>query len=329
LKIVVADCSWGSIDVERRYLPPDSCVIGFQCKTAQEVVTACRDADAIMAEYAPLTSSVLENLSRCRIIANTAIGVDNIDIAAATRLGIAVTNVPGYCAHEVADHTMALLLALNRNIVEFERSIRKQIWDINSGAGMKRLAGQTMGLIGFGKIARMVAARAKSFGLKVIAYSPSGQVCTAADDVQLLDLDTVLSQSDILSVHLPLTEDTQGFFDWNKFLQMKKRPIFINTARGKVVNEPDLVAALQEGLISSAALDVLTEEPPDFTSEIFKFKNVIITPHVGFYSETSLEEVRRRSALNVTNFLQGNYSESNILNITGLKCSGDDMAGGF
>lgn len=316
MKVVIADCSWGSIDVEKKYLPPDAEVVGRQFRIEEEVLAECVDADAILAEYAPFPRSVLEKLKKCKIISNTAIGYDNIDVTAAAELNIAVANVPGYCSYEVADHAMALLLALNRNIVGYERDVRRGVWDVNSFVmPIRRLAGQTLGLIGFGGIAQKVAARAKSFGLIVLAYSPSvSREFAEARGVQLVELEELLSSADIISVHLPLKASTAGFLNKERFGLMQKKPLLINTARGKVINEEDLIAALDSGLISGAALDVMADEPPDFASPLFKFENVIITPHAGFYSETALEEVRRRSALNVTNFFAGDYSDINIVN---------------
>lgn len=313
--IVVADCSWNSIEVEKKYLPQNAIVEGFQCTTEEEVISICENADAILAEYAPFTEKVLRSLKRCKIISNTAIGFDNIDIKAATELGIAVANVPGYCINEVADHTLALILASNRNIVGYARKIRNKKWELEPGFAMKRLEGQTLGLLGFGKIPQYVAKRAQSFGINVIAYDPYlTQEFASSFKVKLVNLDELLATSDIISCHLPLTQSTIGFIDKEKFAKMKKQPLFVNTSRGKVVNEKDLIEALEQKMISAAALDVLADEPPSFDSKLFEFDNVIITPHAGFYSETALEEVRRRSALNVKNYLEGNLEGVNLVN---------------
>ncbi len=316
MKIVITDCSWGSIDIEKKYLPKEAQVIGCQCKTEQDLLEVCRDADAVLAEYAPFTRDVLKEMKSCKIISNTAIGVDNIDIKAAAEYNIAVANVPDYCINEVADHTMALLLASNRNIVQYDKSVRGKIWDINYVPSMKRLSGQVLGLVGFGKIAQMVALRAMSFGISVITYKQNqNEDFVNSLNVRLVGIEELLKESDIISSHLPLTEKTEGFFDKQKFSMMKKNPIFINTSRGKVVNETDLVEALKKGIVRAAALDVLVDEPPCFDSEIFNMENVIITPHAGFYSETALEEVRRRSAQNITNFFSKSFDKINIVNL--------------
>lgn len=318
--IKVIDGGWGPIESVRSYLPENADFSGMTCLTEEDIIKAAADADAIMAEYAPLTRKTLSHLKRCRIISNSTVGIDNIDVAAATDFGIAIANVPGYCTYEVADHTLALLLALNRNIVNYEKKVRCGIWDIDSAPPMRRLDGQVMGLIGFGQIARMVADRAASFGLRVIAYDPFVEEKTAGlHHTVLTSLEDLFAQSDIISLHLPLSDQSAGFLNREKFEMMKKKPVLINTARGKIIAEQDLIHALKEGLVSAAALDVMVSEPPDFSSELFSLPNVIITPHAGFYSETSVEELRRRCALNITNFFKGNYDAISILNPEVLK----------
>ncbi len=316
LKIVVTDCSWGGIDVERKYLPNGTVVEGYQLKNEDEVINACKDADAILSEYAPLTRRVLTQLKKCKIISNTSIGVDNIDIEAATELGIVVANVPGYCALEVAEHAMTLILSSCRNIVMYDKNVRKGIWDISHAPSMRRIAGQVLGLVGFGNISQNVAVRAKSFGMKVITYSSVPRELTDSFGVESVDIDYLLQESDIISSHIPLNRKNMNFFDRNKFLKMKKKPLFVNTSRGGVVKEDDLIAALEKGYIRGAALDVLSEEPPKSSNRLLQMDNVIITPHAGFCSEEALEEVRRRSAQNVTNYFNNKFDSINLIKNT-------------
>lgn len=306
LKIVIADCSWRSMDVEKRHLPPDAEVLMYQIADEDELIAACRDADAILAEYAPFTAKVLCGLKKCRIISNTAIGYNNIDVAAAKEKRITVANVPGYCAYEVAEHTMALILASLRNVVSYDRLVRKRVWDIAAAAGMRRIAGQTLGLAGFGNIPRFVARRARGFEFNILAYDPYVKQETADQfGVTMVDIGELLAKSDVISCHIPMTAETAGFFNADKFARMKNGALFINTSRGGVVNENDLCAALKSGHLAGAALDVMENEPPGFSGGLFSLDNVIITPHAAFCSEESLEEVRRRSAQNVTNFFNG------------------------
>ncbi|MCG8482250.1 MAG: C-terminal binding protein [Clostridia bacterium] len=313
LKIVVTDCSWNVIDVEKKYLPSDASVKGYQCKSEEEVIAVCEDADAILSECAPFSKNVLEKLKKCKIISNTAVGVDNIDVEAASDLGIAVANVPGYCAGEVADHTVALMLAFNRDIIGYHQMIKNKAWRMKSVLPIKRMSTQTMGLIGFGDIAQAVTRRALGFGMKILVYSRRKEKVEAFG-LQMVELDELLEQSDIVSIHCALNERTEGLIYKEKFLKMKKKPLLINTSRGKVVDGKDLIEALEQGLIRGAALDVLENEPPNFSNPLFKMENVIITPHAGFYSEEALEEVRRRSALNIKNYLNENYDEVSLVN---------------
>ena len=314
MKIVIADCSWNSIDIETEYLPNDAIIVGCQCKTEEDVLENCADADAILAEYAPLNKRVLSQLKHLKIISNTATGVDNIDVQAAKELGIAVANVPGYCISEVADQAMALILANCRYVVGYNNSVKEGNWDLDCMPKMRRIDGMTIGLVGFGKISRAVATRAQAFGMKVLTYSKVPDEIVSRYNVKKVDIDELLSKSDIISSHIPFNENTADFFNLEKFEKMAKKPIFVNTSRGKVVNEQDLVIALEKGYIRAAGLDVMREEPPAPDNRLLKMDNVIITPHAGFYSIEALEEVRRRSAMNVTNFFKKHYEDICFLN---------------
>lgn len=313
VKIVIVDCSWNAIDVEQAQFPEDWVVEGHQCKTEEELIAVCRDADGILAEYAPVTRRVLEALERCRIISNTSTGYDNIDAASAKALGIAVANVPDYCTSEVADHTLALILAGWRNIVSYHEAVRRGVWDQDAVPTMHRLTGKTLGLVGFGHIARAVAKRAQGFGLNVIAHTAVPEELLEAHGVRRVCLDELLGTADIISSHIPYTEKTADFFNKGVFERMKKAPLFVNTSRGRVVDETALVDALERGLVGGAALDVLREEPPDFTSPLMAMKQVIITPHSAFYSVEALEECRRRSAQNVANYLQNRPDQVHLV----------------
>lgn len=314
MKIVITDCSWNSYDEELRHLPSDAQTVCAQIHNEEDLIRVCGDADAILSEYAPLSATVLRQLKKLKIISNTAIGVDNIDVAAAKELGIAVANVPNYCAYEVADHAAALMLASLRNIVVFERKVRSGVWDINDAPPMQRIAGQKLGLLGFGRIPQMVSERAKGFGIEVKAYDPYLPPEVAAGfGVELVSMDEILEDSDIISCHLPLMPQTAGMINKDVFDKMRKKPLFINTSRGRVINEGDMIEALKSGRIKAAALDVLESEPADFSSDIFKLDNVIITPHAGFFSTTALEEVRRRSAQNVANYFKNDFTDINFI----------------
>lgn len=314
VKIVISDCSWGNIDVERRYLPPQAQVEGHQIADEETLIEVCRDADAVLAEYAPFTRQVIERLERCRVIGQTAIGYDNIDLDAAREKGIRVTNVPGYCAGEVADHTMALMLACLRGVVEGDRQIRQGRWDLSALPPLHRLAGRTVGLLGFGDIARAVARRAAAFEMRVLVWSRRmTPERAAANGVAYAPLEQLLAEADVLSCHLPLSAQTRHFLNAERLGQCKRGVVLINTSRGALVDEGALVQMLQSGQVAAAGLDVLEHEPPAFDQALFAQQHVIITPHSGFYSEEALEEVRRRSAQNVAAVLAGQPERASVV----------------
>lgn len=305
MRIVCADGTWNNIDIEKDIFPKDWIIEGFQCKTEEDIIRVCKDADAILVEYAPVTRRVLEELKNCKIISEFGTGYDNIDIKAASELNIAVANVPNYCTEDVADHTFALILSSYRNIVSTQFDINKGSWGGASLSTNGALQGKTIGLVGYGNIAQEVASRARAFSMRVISYTSVPDHVLYGNNVERVSLEDLLNQSDIISSHIPYNETNADFFNKATFSMMAKKPYFINTSRGKVVNEEDLIEALKNGIIKGAALDVLRNEPPDFSSPLFSMENVIITPHVAYYSVESVAECRSRSSLNVLNYLEG------------------------
>jgi len=238
--------------------------------------------------------------------------VDNIDLAAAKELGIAVANVPDYCFDEVAEHAMALILATLRNICGYNEKVTKEKkWDFGERPyDLYRINGSTLGLIGCGQIPRRVARMAQGFGMKVVGYDPYlPQEVAEASGIKLMSMEELAAESDAILSHVPLMPSTVKLVSTNLFDHVKKQPVFVSTARGGSVDHDALCAALKDGRIRAAGLDVVEDEPANFDTEIFQCENVIFTPHAAFYSETALEEVRRRSAENVVNFLSGNLEQ--------------------
>lgn len=276
------------------------------CRTPDEVAELTRDADAVLNCYAPMPTSVIEQLQRCRVIARYGIGVDTVDLAAATRKGIAVTNVPEYCVDEVSDHALALLLAWARKIVVADRAVHAGTWSLASAAPITRLQGQTLGLIGLGKIARRLAAKAQALGMVVVGsdpYVPAEAVAPLG--ITLLDAERVMEQADYLSLHAPLTPETRGMLDAAAFARMKPTAYLINTARGPLVDEQAVIAALQSGRIGGVALDVLPTEPLPADSPLLTLPNAILTPHIGYYSEESLRDLQQSAVDEVLRALRG------------------------
>ena len=295
-------------------LEPEKAVLGplgvelrpAQCHTPEEVHAHVQGADGLLVCYAPVPGDVIRSLEGCRIIARYGIGVDNVDLAAATEMGIVVTNVPDYCVDEVSDHSLALLLALSRKVPMADRRVRGGEWSVPKLGPMRRLRGRTLGLVGFGKIPRALAPKAQAFGLRVIAYDPYFPAEQAAKmDVELVDLDELLASSDLISLHAPLTEETRELVRAENIAKMKPGVLLVNTARGPLVNIPDLVEGLRSGRIGGAALDVLPSEPAPAGSPLFEFENVILTPHSAWSSVEALKDLQAKAAEEVARALQG------------------------
>jgi D-3-phosphoglycerate dehydrogenase len=273
---------------------------------AGDILAVARDADAVLVTYARLPGDLLRQLKSCKAIGRFGLGVDNIDLAAAKELGIAVNYVPDYCLREVSDHAMALLLALARKVVFSDALVQSGRWEVPPIVPLRRLEGQVLGLIGFGHIPRALAPKAKAFGLRVITHDPYvAPAILAAAGVEGVGFDDLLARSDFISVHAPLLPATRGLINAAAFAKMKDGAFLINTARGPLVDETALVAALDAKKLGGAALDVVTAEPLAKDSPLLHRDNVILTPHTAFYSVESLEELQIKCASDVARVLSG------------------------
>ena len=273
---------------------------------ADDILAVARDADAVLVTYARLPGELLRQLTRCRAIGRFGLGVDNIDLVAAKELGMAVNYVPDYCLREVSDHAMALLLALARKVTLSNALVQSGRWEVPPLVPLRRLEGQVLGLIGFGHIPRALTPKAKAFGLSVIAHDPYvPPAVLAAAGVDGVGFDELLARSDFISVHAPLSPATRGLIDAAAFAKMKDGAFLINTARGPLVDESALVAALDAKKLGGAALDVMSVEPPAADSPLFHRDNVVLTPHTAFYSVEALEELQTKCARDVARVLSG------------------------
>jgi D-3-phosphoglycerate dehydrogenase len=274
--------------------------------SADDILAVARDADAVLVTYAKLPGELLRQLTRCKAIGRFGLGVDNIDLPAAKQLGIAVNYVPDYCLREVSDHAMALLLALARKVTQSNQLVQSGRWEVPPIVPLHRLEGRVLGLIGFGNIPRALAPKAKSFGFKVIAHDPYvDRDALAKAGVEGVSFDDLLARSDFVSVHAPLLPATRGLLDAAAFAKMKTGAYVINTARGPLVDEAALVAALDSGKLGGAALDVVAAEPLAKDSPLLNRDNVILTPHTAFYSVEALEELQTKCASDVARVLSG------------------------
>lgn len=275
-----------------------------QCKTEEEVIEVSQGAVGLINSEIPITRNIIESLSGLKIIAKYSLGVDNIDVEAATENNVYVTNVPDYCQDEVSDHALTLILSLSRKIVSLNQSVKQGKWLFTEGVPMRRFNTQTVGLISYGNIARKLAKKLKAIGFNVIAYDPYIKP-NLGNDVELVSLEELMGCSDVVSIHSPLVKETYHMINKEVLELAKPNAIIINTGRGSVINESDLVEALREGKISGAGLDVLEKEPVDLNNPLLSMENVILTPHIAFYSEDSMQELKRKTILNIIDFLQG------------------------
>jgi D-3-phosphoglycerate dehydrogenase / 2-oxoglutarate reductase len=308
-RVVITDCDHGSIEEEKEEFSQIGAeLILAQVQEEKGLARACKDADGLLNQYALLSRKVLENLPKCKVISRYGVGVDSVDLKAATDLGIIVANVPDYCMDEVASQTIALILTLTRKTAFFDRKVKSGQWDFHLGIPIYRIKGKTLGLVGCGKIGLEVARRISAFGVKVMTFDPYLE--KAPEGIELKDFDTVLRESDFISIHCPLNDSTRHLIGEKEFRKMQKKPLLINTSRGPIVDEKALIQALREGLLSGAGLDVLEKEPPDLQSPLVKMENVVLSPHVGFYSVESISELKRRTAKNVSDVLLGKQPKS-------------------
>ena len=312
--VAVTDHLFPSMDDEARmFREMDAELVIGQCRGEDDVIALCRHADAILNTYARMTPRVIEGLERCKVIVRFGIGYDNVDVDAATRCGIMVANTTEYCIDEVADQAMAMLLACARGLFPAGRIARDGTWELAKMPVLRRLRGQTLGLVGIGQIGKAVAARAHGFGLRVLASDPYVAEAAARElGAELTDLDTLLAASDYVSVHVPLMPATEGMMNAEVFAKMKPTAFLINVARGRIVNQADLVSAVQRGGIAGAGLDVLEREPPEADDAVTDLDNVILTPHSAWYSEEARADMRRRAVGQVVSVLKGELPYSLI-----------------
>ena len=305
--IAVTDSPFPSLDPAKAALARvDPELRMAKSASAEDILAAARDADAILVTYAKLPGELLRQLTRCKAIGRFGLGVDNIDIPAAAALGISVTYVPDYCMQEVSDHAMALLLATARKVPLSNKLVQSGRWEVPPIVPIHRLSGRVLGLVGFGNIPRALAPKARAFGLRVVTHDPyvSPDVLSAAG-VAGVSFDRLLEMSDFVSIHAPLMPSTRGLFNADVFHKMKKGAVLINTARGPLVDEAALIAALDTGQLGGAALDVVTTEPLTKDSKLLGRDNVILTPHTAFYSVEALEELQTKCAADVARVLSG------------------------
>lgn len=305
--VCLTDYGFKSIETERRIIEAAGAELRTgQCKTAGDVLALARDANVILAQWAPLNAEVIAGLTRCRGIIRYGIGVDNIDLAAAESRGIPVANVPDYCIDEVADHSVALALALVRQLFTTDLRVRTGEWKITPPLPMPALRHMTFATAGFGRIARAVLQRAAVFGCRLAAYDPFvAEDAFVAAGVARLDPDALFAEADILSLHLPLTGETSHFVDDRRLAQMKSHAVLVNTARGALIDTTALAHALAQGRPALAGLDVFEKEPLEMDHPLRGQPNALLTSHTAWFSNESVLKLQQLAAEEVARCVRG------------------------
>lgn len=311
---VVVNLGYASYDVEREILADlDFDVIPAveDCTTADQVITAAAEADAVLVREAPLSHNVIKALNRCRAIVRYGVGVDNIDLDAARRHQIYVANVPGYGTEEVSDHAAALLLACVRTLLVRDTRLRQGRFETDINDDLYRTTGKTLGLVGYGKISQALHRKWKGFlPTEVLVYDPF------VDDALIeeqggtpADMPTLLSKSDYISLHAPLNSETRHIIDAKALRRVKPTAVIVNTARGELIEEKALIAALKEGRVLAAGLDVFEDEPISRDNPLLEMANVILSGHTGWYSKDSVRELQTRAAQEIRRVFLGEPPE--------------------
>jgi D-3-phosphoglycerate dehydrogenase / 2-oxoglutarate reductase len=314
-RVLLTDYAWPNLDIERSILQEaDAELIVAQQTDAQTLSQLAADCDAIMTNWAKVSQEVIAAARRCKIISRLGIGLDNIDVAVATQHGIVVTNVPDYCVVEVAEHALALLLSLSRKTAFYHYETKSGRYNLQDGPALRRIEGQTLGIVGLGNIGRRLAEKAVALKMRVLAM---GRTKKTQQDlppgVTWCEFDQLLQDSDYISLHVPLTPQTKHMIAAPQLARMKPSAYLINTSRGGLIDHAALTKAIQAGQLAGAALDVQDPEPPDLAQPPLNDRRIIVTPHAAFVSVESLENLRSRTARQVAIRLQGGVPE-NVVN---------------
>ncbi|WP_432748181.1 C-terminal binding protein [Pectinatus frisingensis] len=305
VKIIITDCDHKNIDIETSIFKKADIPFELrQCHTEKAVINECKNAQALIVQYAPITKKVMENLTELKVIVRYGVGVDTIDITAATKYKIQVCNVPDYGINEVADHAIALMMAFTRKIVLMNTFTKKQKWDYTRSIPVHRASSQTVGVVGLGRIGKNFAEKAHALGYNIIGFDPYYKERAKTEFIKVVPLEELIRQADVISLHIP-ADGNKNLFDKAAFKKMKKSAVLLNVARGGIINEDDLYEALKNGEIGGAGVDCVSDEPMNSGSRLFELDNYIATPHMAWYSEEAARELKCKAAEEAVRFLNG------------------------
>lgn len=305
MKVYITDCDHDNINIEKEIF--DKAGIELTLKDAiseDDVIEQCKDGDIFIVQYAKISRKVMENCPNLKYIVRYGVGVDTIDVEAATELGVQVGNVPDYGMNEVADHAISLALSFIRKINTMNNFTKNEKWDYTRAIPIHRFSTLTVGVVGLGRIGSNFARKMSALGFNVIGFDPRREVIRELDYVEIVDFEELLEKSDLISIHCP-ADNNYDLFDKNAFSKMKKTSFIINTARGGIINEEALEWALNNDIIAGACLDCMLNEPVDKSNPLFKHENVIVSPHIAWYSEESAQELKRKVAEEAVRFAKG------------------------
>jgi D-3-phosphoglycerate dehydrogenase len=315
LRVVITDYGFPNVAAEQSIFQSAGAELStFQCRTEGEVIDAAKDCDAILVQFAPITRSVIDQLTRCKVIVRYGVGTDNVDLQAAGSRGIVVCNVPHYCIDEVADHSFALAMALSRQIPAIDRQVRGGFFSTTPRRPMPASRQMTFITIGFGRIARALLERAHACKFNLATcdpYLPANAELPLG--IRNLSMEQALAAADILSLHVPLTEATHHMINADTLSALKPTSVLINTARGGLVDTVALADALNKGRLAGAGLDVFEQEPLPETHPLLTCPNVLLTSHVAWYSEISGKELQRMAAEEAVRALSGYPLQSRLI----------------
>ena len=305
MKVIITDCDHANINIEKEIL--DKAGLEFvlkQCKTEEDLIEQCKDGNIFINQYAPITRKVMEALPNLKMVVRYGVGVNNVDVKAATDLGVQVCNVPDYGMNEVADQAIAMMMALVRKVVMMNKYTKEVKWDYIHSMPIRRNSTMTVGVVGLGRIGRNFAEKAHHLGFNVIGYDPYYKETEEIKFIVPSTIDEIIEKSDIISIHCPL-DGNKDLFDASAFKRMKNTAYIINVSRGGIINEKALDEALTNGEIAGAALDCVEFEPMMPGSPLFKHENLIVSPHMGWYSEEAASELKRKVAEESVRFAVG------------------------